>query len=490
MKKKKAIVIGSGVSGLAASIRLSVKGYDVIVFEVNSYPGGKLTQLKLGAYRFDAGPSLFTMPEYLEELFQLAGKNLNDYFQYKKEDESGRYFWDDGTRLLAHADAELFATETEKVLGTEAALVLKRLRKSEKMYELAGKIFLEKPLNKLSTWFNRDVGKAILHLPELGVFDSMHSENQRLLNHPKLVQLFDRYATYNGSDPYRAPGTLNIIPHLEHNLGTYHPSKGMHEITESLMALATELGVVFHFEEKVEKINVVNGNATGVSTLKGEYLADIVISDMDIMLTYRKLLADQPAPERILKQERSSSALIFYWGIKRVFPELGLHNVFFSKDYRSEFDDLFKGVVPAADPTVYVNISAKNIPGDAPESCENWFVMLNVPPHRHHNWQELIPQYRQAIINKLNPILAVDLESLIEVESTLSPEDIQLKTSSFGGSLYGNSSNNKFAAFLRHTNNSSRIRNLFFCGGSVHPGGGIPLCLLSAKIVSQLCPNP
>lgn len=490
MKKKNAIVIGSGVSGLASSIRLSLKGYEVTVFEANNYPGGKLTQLKIGAYRFDAGPSLFTMPEYLEELFSLANRKLDDYFQYKKEDESGRYFWDDGTSLLAHAEPEIFAAEAEKALGVEAAMVLKRLQKSKKMYDLAGKIFLEKPLNKAATWLSCDVGKAILNLPALGVFDTMHSENKRILNHPKLVQLFDRYATYNGSDPYRAPGTLNIIPHLEHNLGTYHPSKGMHQITESLVALATELGVNFRFEERVNKIEVANGKATGVSTGKRSYTAEIVVSDMDIMLTYRKLLADQPAPERILQQERSTSALIFYWGIKRTFPELGLHNVFFSKDYKSEFDALFKGEVPESDPTVYVNISAKNIPEDAPEGCENWFVMLNVPPHRHHHWNELIPHYRQAVINKLNPLLNTELESLIEAESTLSPEDIELKTSSYGGSLYGNSSNNKFAAFLRHTNNSSRIKNLFFCGGSVHPGGGIPLCLLSAKIVSELCPNP
>lgn len=490
MKKKKAIVIGSGVSGLASSIRLILKGYEVTVFEANNYPGGKLTQLKIGAYRFDAGPSLFTMPEYLEELFSLANRKLEDYFQYKKEDESGRYFWDDGTSLLAHAEPEIFAAEAEKALGVEAAIVLKRLQKSKKMYDLAGKIFLEKPLNKAATWLSRDVGKAILNLPALGVFDTMHSENKRILNHPKLVQLFDRYATYNGSDPYRAPGTLNIIPHLEHNLGTYHPSKGMHQITESLVALATELGVSFRFEERVEKIEVVNGKATGIRTGKGSYTAEIVVSDMDIMLTYRKLLADQPAPERILQQERSTSALIFYWGIKRTFPELGLHNVFFSKDYKSEFEALFKGEVPESDPTVYVNISAKNIPEDAPEGCENWFVMLNVPPHRHHRWNELIPHYRQAVINKLNPLLNTNLESLIEAESTLSPEDIEIKTSSYGGSLYGNSSNNKFAAFLRHTNNSSRIKNLFFCGGSVHPGGGIPLCLLSAKIVSELCPNP
>lgn len=480
-------VIGSGVGGLGTAIRLAVKGFRVTVFEANNYPGGKLTQIFRGGYRFDAGPSLFTMPEYVEELFLLSGRKVEDYFSYKREDESGRYFWNDGTRLVAHADLNTFAKEVEKSLGVDAARTLKRFRHSERMYQLAGRIFLHNPLNRLSTWFNRDVAWALLHIHQMGITSTMHAENRRILQNPKLVQLFDRYATYNGSSPYKAPAALNVIPHLEHSLGTYIPGKGMYQITESLYALACELGVKFRFGERVENILHHGKRVSGVATVKGEFEADIVVSDMDVMLTYRRLLADIKAPEFILAQERSTSALIFYWGIHASFPSLGLHNVFFGDDYRGEFDRLFKGVVPDTDPTVYISVSSKRIPGDAPDGCENWFVMLNVPPHRQtFDWQLLIPKYRQIVLNKLGKVLNTDLEPLIEVEETLNPLDIELRTSSFGGSLYGNSSNNRFAAFLRHTNNSSRLKNLYFCGGSVHPGGGIPLCLLSARIVSEL----
>jgi diapolycopene oxygenase len=214
-----------------------------------------------------------------------------------------------------------------------------------------------------------------------------------------------------------------------------------------------------------------------------------VVSNMDVTPTYRRLLRGQKAPEKILRQERSSSALIFYWGIKRSFPQLGLHNIFFSNNYKKEFQDIFNGVVPAADPTVYVNITSKDVPADAPAGCENWFVMVNVPEHKGQDWQKLIPAYREVIKRKLEPLLGADLTSVIENESTLTPLDIEFKTSSLGGSLYGTSSNNRYAAFLRHANESSRIKDLYFCGGSVHPGGGIPLCLLSAKIVSEICPN-
>lgn len=484
-------VIGAGVGGLGTAIRLAARGFRVTVFEANSYPGGKLTQIRLGDYRFDAGPSLFTMPEYVEELFQLAGRKVDDYFGYERESESGRYFWNDGTRLVAHADLQTFVREVEQALGVEAPRTLRRFRRSEQMYQLAGRIFLHNPLNKLSTWLNRDVAKALLHIHRMGIVRSMHSENQKILRHPKLVQLFDRYATYNGSSPYKAPAALNVIPHLEHSLGTYIPKKGMHQITESLYTLALELGVKFRFGERVEKIVHQAGKVTGIITATGQFDADLVVSDMDVMLTYRRLLTDIPAPEFILRQERSTSALIFYWGIRRNFPELGLHNVFFGDDYKGEFERLFSGIVPDPDPTIYISVSSKRVPQDAPPGCENWFVMLNVPPHRQaFDWNKLIPQYRTIVLQKLSKVLKTNIEPLVEVEDTLSPLDIELRTSSFGGSLYGNSSNNRFAAFLRHANNSRRLKNLYFCGGSVHPGGGIPLCLLSAKIVSGLIPDP
>ncbi len=490
MKKPTALVIGSGVAGMASAIRLRLKGYQVIVFEANSYPGGKLTMFHQGAYRFDAGPSLLTMPHLIDELFTLAGKDPSSTFQYKRKEETCRYFWTDGSRLTASADPAKFAEDAGRMFGIPPEKILRKLDSSKLMYEKAGRIFLENPLHKRSTWLSRDVLAALPFLHRLGLFSTMHEENDRTLKQAHLVQLFDRFATYNGSDPYRAPGMLNIIPHFEHHTGVFHPLRGMHQITESLYQLALDLGVDFRFSEKVTEIVVKEQKATGVKTEKDFYPGSLVLSNMDVVPTYRKLLPQHQAPERILRQERSSSALVFYWGMKGEYPALGLHNIFFNRDYQREFSDIFNGVVPSKDPTVYVNITSKDVPEDAPPGCENWFVMVNVPQHRDQDWQALIPQYRQAIINKLNPLLQTDLSASIENESVLTPYQIEAKTSSLGGSLYGTSSNSRFAAFLRHANESSRIRGLYFCGGSVHPGGGIPLCLLSAKIVTALCPDP
>ncbi len=211
---------------------------------------------------------------------------------------------------------------------------------------------------------------------------------------------------------------------------------------------------------------------------------------MDIFSTYQHLLKDTKQPKRVLSQERSSSALIFYWGMNRSFPELDLHNILFSKNYKKEFDHIFEKKTLFNDPTIYINITAKDNPTDAPVGKENWFVMINTPGNFEQDWDQLKKEARENILKKIERILGVDVRSLIETESVLDPITIESKTSSHRGSLYGASSNSKFAAFLRHPNFSSQLKNLYFCGGSVHPGGGIPLCLLSAKIVGDLVSEP
>ena len=201
---------------------------------------------------------------------------------------------------------------------------------------------------------------------------------------------------------------------------------------------------------------------------------------------YKTILRKQKQPKLLLDQPKSSSALIFYWGIKGTFPELGLHNILFSDDYQTEFEHIFKKGSIYHDPTVYINITSVYKQDDAPEGCMNWFTMINVPNNQGQNWDALIAAARKSILEKVNRILKTNLEQLIEVEEILDPRTIESKTSSAQGALYGNSSNNKFAAFLRHSNFSSDIKNLYFCGGSVHPGGGIPLSLLSAKIMTEM----
>jgi phytoene desaturase len=483
---KKALIIGSGIAGIAASIRLAVKGYQVEVLETNSYPGGKLSEIEIKGYRFDAGPSLFTLPEQMEELFILAGKNPVEHFDYLKLEVACHYFWEDGKQLKAWSDVNRFADEVETKLGEPAEHIRESLKKSAFIYNHLAPLFMHRSLHKFGTWTNPQALKSYLKMGKLGIFSTMNKSNERQFNSPKLVQLFNRYATYNGSNPYETPATLNIIPHLEFNIGAFFPKKGMHDITMSLYKLADSLGVNYHFNSPVEEILVENGEAVGALAKGQEIRADIVVNNMDMVNAYKTILRMQKQPKLLLDQPKSSSALIFYWGIKQNFPELDLHNILFSEDYKTEFDHIFKKGTIYKDPTVYINITSVYKSDDAPAGCMNWFTMINVSNNQGQDWDQLIAEARKNIIGKINRVLKTDLEPLIEVEEILDPRTIESKTSSAQGALYGNSSNNKFAAFLRHANFSSDIKNLYFCGGSVHPGGGIPLSLLSAKIMTEL----
>lgn len=481
----KAVIIGAGIAGIATSIRLAKKGYAVTVYEANPYTGGKLHAFENHGYRFDAGPSLFTMPQYVEALFELSGEKTKDHFEYLKKDVVCNYFWEDGQFFSAKADKETFIEDASKAFDETAQHIRKYLNRNAEKYAITNHVFLEKSLHKLSTYAKWATIKSFLQMHKLHITKSLHKHNHQTFGSEKLVQLFDRYATYNGSDPYKTPGIMSIIPHLEMHFGTFFPKKGMHDISQSLTKLAQRQGVDFVLNSKVSKILVEKGHAKGVVVNDQTYMADVVVSNMDVFSSYRHLLKHQKQPERTLRQERSSSALIFYWGIKKEFPELDLHNIFFSDNYREEFRQIFDEKGLHDDPTVYIHISSKDKKDDAPEGCENWFVMINTPGNFGQDWEALKKQARKNIIAKLNRILKTDIESLVETEDILEPISIESKTSSHRGSLYGASSNSQFAAFLRHKNFSSDIKNLYFCGGSVHPGGGIPLCLLSAKIVGE-----
>lgn len=482
-------IIGSGIGGIAAAIRLAAKGYKVTVFEQAGHPGGKISQLRQGGFRFDTGPSLFTLPELVDELFALCGEDPRDHFRYHPTKTSCKYFWEDGTRLHAWQKPEAFAREVEEVTGVPAARTIGFLERSRRLYELTAGVFIFNSFHKLRNFLSPAFRRPLFRLHRLDAMTSMHRRNRQWFGHPKVVQLFDRYATYNGSNPYQTPATLNVIAHLEHNTGAWFPEKGMYDIVESLVALAHRQGVEFRFHAPVSEIVLENRKVKGIR-VGGEMLPfDLVVSDIDIVNLYRKLMPGIPLPRRQVTGERSTSALIFYWGVDREFPELELHNILFSDDYEEEFRHLFRTKTISVDPTVYLFISSKHVKGDAPPGMENWYVMINVPENVGQDWDELVAGARKNILEKINRVLETDIERHIVTEAVADPRSIERETGSFRGSLYGLSSNGRFSAFNRHPNFRRRLKNLYFAGGSVHPGGGIPLCLASARIVGEEVPH-
>ena len=296
---KQAIVIGSGIAGIATSIRLACQGFAVSVFEKNEYAGGKLSSFSLGDYRFDFGPSLFTMPHFVDELFELAGENPRDHFQYKRKEIGCTYYWEDGVRLNAYGDTDRFLEEVDDKLGVPKHQLQDYLSRAEKKYNRTVSIFLEQSLHKWRTYFNIATLEGILHLFSYELDTTLHQVNTRRLKEPHLVQFYDRFATYNGSNPYQTPGMMTLIQHLEQHYGTFVPEKGMVDITNSLVALAKRKGVRFHYNSPVDEIIVENKTATGIRANGTMHHADVVVSNMDIVPTYRHLMPAQKAPEKV-----------------------------------------------------------------------------------------------------------------------------------------------------------------------------------------------
>ena len=479
-------VIGAGVAGLAAAIRMRNKGYHVTVFEANSFPGGKCSSESKGGYRFDMGPSVFTMPHYVDELFKLSGKNPRDHFNYIPLDPVYKYFFEDGSMLDAFHGKEKFAEQLAAKTNDKKEDITRYLDRSHTIYDLTEEVFLKNSLHRLRNFFTWPVLRGILNFGKIGAFDTMNGVNQKAFTDSRLVKIFNRYATYNGSSPYLSPATLNVIAHVEIVKGAFYPVGGMVSITHSLVKLAKDIGVQFNFSTPVHEILIENKKVTAVRTDKKTVAFDLVVSNMDVYNSYKKLMPAVKRPVKTLDQPKSSSGIIFYWGIKKEFKELGLHNILFSENYEEEFDTIFSKKSIYHDPTIYLNITSKHTTTDAPAGCENWFSFINVPNNSGQDWDKFIEEARGNMIRKINRVLKTDIRPLIESEMIFDPRVIESRTSSAFGAIYGNSSNNKFAAFLRHANFSKDIKGLYFCGGSVHPGPSIPLCLLSAKITTGL----
>jgi diapolycopene oxygenase len=476
-----AIIIGSGIGGLATAIRLARQGIRVEVYESSDKAGGKISERNFGGFRFDTGPSLLTLPTLALEL-------LDDDLQFpvKKLEIITQYFYQDGTKLTAYSDVKKLAAEIGEKFQIQEEKVTGYLQKAAKIYDLTADLFIFGSFHKLKNLLKLKSLKTLFNFRKLQAFSSLHDFNLHELGEKRLVQLFDRYATYNGSNPYKTPATLSVISHLEHNLGAFIPEEGMFQVTESLIQQAVRLGVEFHFGQAVRKVETGNGKVQGVWLDSGFVPAEIVVSDVDIHRFYSSLLPDSRRLAKINKAERSSSALIFYWGMKGDFPELDVHNIFFSGNYQEEFDHLFTKKDVFDDPTVYIYISSKYNKTDAPEGCENWFVMINAPADVGQDWKDIIEHSRFKIMEKLERMLGKELMYNIVNEEILSPPEIAKQTGSVNGSIYGSSSNSRYASFNRHANFRKDMDGLYFVGGSVHPGGGIPLCLSSARIVDGL----
>jgi len=490
------VVIGAGMGGLAAAIRLAVAGVRVTLFEQGAQPGGKLNRWECDGWTFDTGPSLLTMPWVLRELFADAGASLDHFLTLDPVDPVCRYSFADGMHLDLTTDSARMAANIEALAPRDVPAFFRFLAYAADLYALAGEPFLRYPLRRETFRQERGnlfrYGLRLRDLPKIASPRTVHQTVSHFFSDPRLRQVFDRYATYNGSSPYRAPAALCLIPFVEFATGAWHPRGGMYRIAEALVALAEQVGVVMHRDTSVGGITQEAGRATGVRLASGDLVrADAVISNVDVLTTYERLVdGTSPAVERsraaLRRLEPSYSAFVLLLGTRGTYPRLPHHSIFFPADYEAEFHDIVDRRVPPNDPTIYVCRATATDASIAPAGCDNLFVMVNVPYlDGRTDWCDVSARYRDHILEALRR-RGVSLAASIAVEDVWTPARLEAAYGAQRGAIYGFASNTPRAAFLRPPNRSPALKGLYFAGGSTHPGGGVPLALLSGRIAADL----
>ena len=470
MKHDHVLVLGGGFAGLSAAIYLARAGKQVTLLEQHSQLGGKAQEISAEGFRFDTGPSVFTMPEVLRDIFRDAGKPMP--LVLEPLEPLCRYFYPSGRVWDVHNDlnkttAPLSPAEREAYVALRA--------EARKLYKAAAPTFL----------FNHAPDLSALLRYGLRYGRAAHPRRRlpQLLEHfgasPELQQFFLRFATYFGADPYRAPAVLHNIAWVELGMGVYYPQGGIYAVVQALEQLARQLGVTILTNTQIERLEVHSGLIDYVHSNQGSFAAHTIVSALDIVRSHQ--LLGKRAPQARL--EPSLSGFVLLLGLEGESPELSHHNISFSADYPAEFRAIAQGQV-SPEPTLYLSISSKSQPQDAPAGCENWFVMANAPANAPGAYWTA--EQEQAYAERMLECLEARghrVRERIRYQHILSPN--HLAKLAHRGSIYG-SAPHSLLSTLRPKQRLWGIDNLILAGGSVHPGGGIPLALLSGKYAAQL----
>ncbi len=480
-------IVGGGIGGLTCAAYLASMGYEVDLFEQEKIPGGKALRRSSGEFTFDGGPTLFTMPFVLDMMASETGGESGLGIPLIPLEETCRYFYPDGTTFRAYADRARLYDEVARTMKDPPERMSDYLSHCKRIYDLCSDLFLFSSFHELDMLLEHRDMMSPFQVPELDFIRTMHRANKSFFKDRRLLQYADRFATFNGSDPYRVPGTLNIIHHVE-GLGASVPAEGIAAIPERLREYAASKGARIHTGVPVSRIALKDRKVAGVVTPEGFLPYRTVVSNVDVSTTYRTLLRRERNIDafKYRMMSPSSSAIVWYWGVRVKEESLSVHNVLFPARYAREFRDLFSRGRCPRDPTVYIYVSSKYNPSHAPEGHENWYVMMNAPSIRRQDWEAEIARARERVVAAIRERLGIDVDSLLVSEEVLTPDEIRSRTGSHRGSIYGISSNNMFSAFLRQGNRSRIFEGLYFCGGSSHPGGGIPLALLSGRMAAKL----
>jgi len=485
------VVIGAGIGGMATAARLSVKGHQVTIVEQSDQVGGKAGAYSRDGFVFDTGPSLITLPAVYRDLLLKTGTSLEDNVDLQPVEPGTSYRWSDGTRVtLPGVNPAAAATALGDALGgTAREDWLALIARAAEIWRITRKPFLESPLT--GTRELLALAKSPRDVRTVAPTTSLRGLGRKYLRDPRLRMLLDRYATYSGSDPRKAPAALSTIPYVEQTFGSWHIGGGVHKLADALAARCEERKVDILLNSDVTRIVLDEGKVRSVELSDGSHLeADIVVSNADASHLYGDLVSGNRADaalRQLRKATPSFSGFVMLLAIKGRTPDISHHNVWFPADYNAEFDAVFKGR-PATDPTIYACVP--DDPLMRPDADhESWFVLINAPRHGHgkneFDWSQT--DFANNYADRMVELLAergTDLRNRILWRELITPADLEARTRAPGGSIYGTSSNGMRAAFLRPAN-TSPIEGLYLVGGSSHPGGGLPLVGMSAEIVAE-----
>ena len=496
------VVIGAGMGGLAAAARLAAQGHAVTVLEQSSTHGGKVARLELDGFVFDLGPSLLTLPAVYRDLFLKTAVSredaaLEDNVGLLAVEPAFAYRFGDGTRVeLPNASRGGVRAALDEALGSGAGGQWNELiEHAARVWQVTRVPFLTSPLSSPAGLLRQSL--RLRDLRTVAPFTSLRRLGRRYLQDPRLVTLLDRYATYQGSDPRRAPAALSVIPYVEQTFGAWHVEGGLRELADAVHRRCLQHGVEFRFGADVASVQVLGGAVGGVRLVDGEPVtADVVVANADARHVFADLLppaVGRPALARLDRASPSLSAFTLQLALRGRTPGMRHHTVLFTADYDAELDEVFgPDPRPVPDPTVHV--CAPDDQRMRPDGAhESWSVLVNAPRHEPHrsdgrgvDWDA--PGVADAYAAHVLEVMArrgVDVRDRVLWSVVRTPADLAVDTRAPGGSIYGSSSNGARAAFRRPANRGP-VPGLFLVGGSAHPGGGLPLVGLSAEIVAGL----
>ncbi|NDJ35433.1 MAG: phytoene desaturase [Chloroflexi bacterium] len=487
---ERVIVIGAGMGGLATALRLAHKGFDVTVLEKQAKPGGRSNVIEEEGFRFDMGPTILVMKEAFDETYRALGLDINERLDFRQLDPNYRIYYHDDTYVDLFANMAQLAQEVEKVEPGVTERLFRFIGDSARKYEL-GMDFVERNYDHITDLANPQAG---VRLVQTQAYQNLYGQVSRYFHSDKLRKAFSFHSMFLGLSPFDALAMYSLITYADLALGMYFPMGGIYSIIEDMLQLADEFGVTVRTNAPVAEICVENGRAVGVRLESGEEIpAEIVVSNADLPYTYQNLLAPQHRKRypdrRFSKMDYSCSGYILYLGVNQTYENVRHQALYFSEDYRANLDDIFVNKRVPAEPSFHLNIPSLTDPSLAPEGHSAIYVLAPMPnlDGNDFSWDETAPVVRKQLIDRIGRILGdPEFENHIVFEREYRPTDWLVDINAMYGTAFGSLSQGFFqSSFFRPHNKARDIEGMYFVGQGTYPGIGMPMVLISSRLVTE-----